>query len=177
MPHIVPLNLAEADSDTARTLTAVKSKLGMVPNLFTTLARAPVAFNGYLQLSEILSGGRLTAGQREIVALAVGQENGCQYCVSAHTVLGKGAGLSAEEMQKARAGTASAPLDAAIAAFARRVVAHRGRLSPGDLQAARRAGLDDGLVLEVIANVALNVLTNYTNHVAGTDVDFPPVSV
>jgi uncharacterized peroxidase-related enzyme len=102
MPYIAPLDIAEADAKTAQTLNAVKTKVGMVPNLFATLARAPAALNAYLQQSEALAGGRLSARQREIVALAVSQENACQYCLSAHTTIGRGAGLSAEEIQKHR---------------------------------------------------------------------------
>jgi AhpD family alkylhydroperoxidase len=96
MAQIAPLNLETADAATAATLNAVKAKLGMVPNMFATLAHAPAALNGYLGLSETLGTGRLTAAQREIVALAAGQANRCQYCLSAHTLIGKGAGLSAE---------------------------------------------------------------------------------
>lgn len=177
MPHIAPVNPELADAGVKQTLAAARAKLGMVPNLFATLARAPAALDGYLRLSETLAGGRLSPRQREIVALAVAQENACGYCLSAHTALARKAGLSAEAIAEARAGLAAEPLDAAIARFARLAAQQRGRLSPGDLEMLRRDGLDDGQVLEVIAHVALNVLTNYTNHIAGTEVDFPAVAV
>ncbi len=102
MTQIAPLTIDTADAATAATLKAVKAKLGMVPNLFATLAHAPAALNGYLGLSETLGTGRLNASQREIVALAAGQANRCQYCLSAHTLIGKGAGLSAEAIAAAR---------------------------------------------------------------------------
>ena len=177
MPHITPLTLDAADTATAATLNAVKAKLGMVPNLFATLAHAPAALNAYLGLSETLGGGRLSARQREIVALATGQANSCQYCLSAHTLLGRGAGLKDDEITAARSGQANDALDAAIAGFARALVVDRGRVSADALAGYRRAGLDDGLALEVVANVALNILTNYTNHVADTEIDFPVVAV
>lgn len=177
MTQIAPLNLETADAATAATLNAVKAKLGMVPNMFATLAHAPAALNGYLGLSETLGTGRLTAAQREIVALAAGQANRCQYCLSAHTLIGKGAGLSAEAIASARTGKGTNALDDAIAGFARALVEQRGLLPAGEIAGYRRAGLDDGLILEVIANVALNTLTNYTNHVAETAVDFPVVAV
>jgi AhpD family alkylhydroperoxidase len=158
MTQIAPLTIDTADAATAATLKAVKAKLGMVPNLLATLAHAPAALNGYLGLSETLGTGRLSATQREIVALAAGQANRCQYCLSAHTLIGKGAGLSAEAIAAARTGQAANALDDAMANY-------------------RRAGLDDGLILEVIANIALNTLTNYTNHIADTTVDFPVVAV
>ena len=175
MPHIAPLSHDAALGATAQTLDAVKSKLGMVPNLIATLAHAPAALNAYLALSETLAAGRLTARQREIVALAVAQENACRYCLSAHTMLGRKAGLNDEEIFRARAGSAREAADAAIARFAQHVVKMRGRLSPGDLEGLRRDGLEDALAIEVIAHVTLNLLTNYTNHIAGTKVDFPPV--
>ncbi|MBT0961021.1 carboxymuconolactone decarboxylase family protein [Denitromonas iodatirespirans] len=177
MPHIAPLSIDTADATTAATLKAVKAKLGMVPNLFATLAHAPAALNGYLGLSETLGTGRLSAAQREIVALAAGQANTCQYCLSAHTLIGKGAGLSEDAIVAARSGRGSNPLNAAIAGFARALVEDRGRVSAEAMAGYRQAGLDDSLILEVVANVALNVLTNYTNHVADTEVDFPVVAV
>ncbi|HHX6814501.1 carboxymuconolactone decarboxylase family protein [Pseudomonas alliivorans] len=177
MPQIAPLTIDTADAATAATLKAVKAKLGMVPNLFATLAHAPAALNGYLGLSETLGTGRLNASQREIVALAAAQANRCQYCLSAHTLIGKGAGLSAEAIAAARTGQAANALDDAIAGFARALVEQRGVVSADAMANYRRAGLDDGLILEVIANVALNTLTNYTNHIADPTVDFPVVAV
>lgn len=175
MPRIHPLKLDQADKSTAATLAAVKGKLGMVPNLFATFARAPAVLDAYLAFGEALGKGRLNAQQREIVALAVAQANACQYCLSAHTALGKMAGLSESALLDARRGTSVHPLDNAIAGLANKIVRQRGVLADTDLAAARKAGVDDGLIVEVIAHVAVNVLTNYTNHIAGTDVDFPVV--
>jgi uncharacterized peroxidase-related enzyme len=177
MPRIAPINAARADAGVQATLSAVKAKLGMVPNLFSTFAQSPAVLNGYLALSEALGKGVLTATQREIVALAVAQANECAYCLSAHTVLGKGAGLSPEGIRKAREGKAEGALDGAIASFARRVVETRGQVSDADLTAARSAGLGDAQIVEVIANVAINALTNYTNNVAQTEIDFPRVDL
>ncbi|MBS7662103.1 carboxymuconolactone decarboxylase family protein [Pseudomonas lalucatii] len=176
MPRIAPLDLSHADSQTAAALAAAKGKLGMLPNLFTTLAQAPAALHGYLNLADTLGRGRLNARQREVVALAVAQANGCGYCLSAHSLLGKGAGLNGAELLAARAGR-SAEGEQPIAELALRLLERRGRLSDAELLAAREAGLDDGLILEVVAQVALNVLTNFTNNLAHTDIDFPPVSV
>lgn len=177
MPQIEPVTLDTAQPRAAETLNAVKAKLGMVPNLFSTLGHSPVALNGYVQLNETLTQGRLNAQQREIVALAVGQENACQYCLSAHSLMGRKAGLSDEQIQQARKGSGVDDLNAAVAGFAQLVVKSRGQLPAGSLQLFRRAGLDDELMLEIIAHVALNVLTNYTNHIAETEVDFPAVNV
>lgn len=177
MTQIAPLTIDTTDANTATTLKAVKAKLGMLPNLFATLAHAPAALNGYLGLSETLGTGRLNAAQREIVALAAGQANRCQYCLSAHTMIGKGVGLSADAIESARNGRATDALDNAVAGFARLLVDNRGMVPAEAIANFRTAGLDDGLILEVIANVALNTLTNYTNHIAGTTVDFPVVAI
>lgn len=177
MPAIHPLKLSDADQPTAATLNAVKAKLGGIPNIIATLANSPAALQGYLQLSETLGAGELSARQREIVALATAQANACGYCLSAHSLIGKATGLSDEEIRLARAGTASTPRDAAIASFARQLVRAGGRLDAGGAAPARENGLSDALILEIIANVALNVITNYTNHVAGTEIDFPRVEV
>lgn len=177
MPNIQLLNINDADPKTAQTLNAVKAKIGMIPNLFTTLAHAPVALDAYLQFSETLGSGRLTVRQREIVALTVAQTNTCEYCLSAHALLGKGAGLNENDIRLARHGKADNPTDQAISTLAQNIVQIRGRLTPKDLQGARSAGLDDGLIVEIIANVTLNIFTNYTNLAADTDVDFPRVSI
>lgn len=177
MPNILPLDMHAADPQTAQTLNAVKAKIGMIPNLFATFAHAPAALNAYLQFSEILNTGRLNARQREIIALAVSQTNSCQYCLSAHTLLGKGAGLSDDEVREARNGAGGSAVDNAIAVFARKVALARGHLVAGDLDEVRKTGVDDGMIIEIISHVALTVLTNYTNNVAGTVVDFPVVNV
>lgn len=177
MSHIRPVDPATAAPAVAQTLAAVKARIGMVPNLFATFAQAPAVLDAYLKFSDALASGRLTARQREIIALAVGQANACQYCLSAHTLMARGAGLDADAVDRARRGEAEDALDNALAGFARQLATERGRASAADLDALRRAGVDDGLILEVIAQVALNTLTNYTNHVAATDIDFPLVSL
>ncbi len=177
MPRIAPIDTAHADASVKASLAAVKSKIGMVPNLFATFAQSPAVLNGYLAFNEALSHGVLTAQQREIIALAVGQANECHYCLSAHSLMGKGAGLSPDAIRQARAGGGSTAIDNAVAVFARRVVDLRGQVSDADIATARNAGLGNAQIIEVIAHVSLNVLTNYTNNVALTDIDFPKVDV
>lgn len=177
MARIAPLSTEKADASIARTLDQVKAKFGKVPNAISTFALSSSALNGYLGFATALGHGRLTARQREGIALAVSQVNGCQYCLSAHTFSGKAAGLTLEEIKQARVAESANPQDQAVVAFAAQVVKQRGNVSDADLTAARAAGLDDGLLVEIVANVALSTLTNYTNIVAGTDVDFPAVEV
>lgn len=177
MARIQPINRNEATGQLATTLDAVKAKLGTVPNLFTTFAQSPAVLNAYLAFSEALTRGNLTAKQRETLALAIGQTNACQYCVSAHTLLGKGAGLSPDAIKDARNGASADPLNDALAKLAVKIVNQRGVMSDADIADARSAGVTDDLIIEVIAHVALNTLTNYTNHIAATDIDFPVVQL
>jgi uncharacterized peroxidase-related enzyme len=128
-------------------------------------------------LSKVLSRGRLSARQREIVALAVAQENECRYCLSAHTALAKAAGVSEAEVLKARGGDGEDPFERALASFAKAIVRRRGHVPYEDIEKARKAGIDDGLMMEIVANVAVNTLTNYANELADTEIDFPVVEV
>ena len=175
--RIAPIDIASASPKVRAILDAVKADIGMVPNLFKTLAQSPTTLDTYLGVSSTLASGRLTPAQCEIVALAVGQANHCAYCLSAHSMIAKGAGLNETAIEAARRGSGEAPKDAALARFAQLLTTERGVVSDAELSAFKQAGFDDGQALEVIAHVALNTLTNYVNHVAGTEIDFPVVDV
>lgn len=156
-------------------LDAVKAKLGLVPNMTRAMANSPAVLEGYLGLSGALGKGSLTAKNREQIALAVGQANQCEYCLAAHSAIGKMVGLTPDQILDSRRGTAIDPKSDAVIRFARKVVDERGLVSDADVAEVRAAGLDDGGIAEVVANVALNVFTNYFNHVAETVIDFPKV--
>lgn len=175
MANILPLDPTSASTEVAPILQAVKAKLGRLPNLILTLAQSPAALKAYLGASEAASSGRFDAKQREAIALAVAEANSCEYCLSAHTAIGKMVGLDEDAILQARSGVPADRRQASLVAFARAVVRERGRVSALDLRAAREAGLDDQDLIEAVANVAVNILTNYANHVAGTTVDFPKV--
>lgn len=175
MPRIAPLKIADASPEIAATLEAVKAKFGLLPNVVATLAHSPGALNGYLALSDAVANSLLDARQREIVALAVGQSNECGYCLAAHTAIGKGAGLDVDAIAAARRGEGSAPADAALARFARVLAESRGNPTDADYQAFLDAGFSPAQAIDVIALVSLNTLTNYTNHLARTTIDFPEV--
>lgn len=177
MSRIQPLQTDKADATTAATLKAVEAKLRVLPNMFTTMAHAPAVLNGYLQLSESLSRGSLNARQREMIALAVAEANQCEYCLSAHAALGKLAGLNPQDIDLARSGSAVSNVDAAVLRLALHIVDTRGGVSDAELEAARAAGLNDKEILEVVGQVAVNVLTNYVNRLADTETDFPLVKL
>uniref|UniRef100_Q0HZK0 Alkylhydroperoxidase like protein, AhpD family n=1 Tax=Shewanella sp. (strain MR-7) TaxID=60481 RepID=Q0HZK0_SHESR len=175
MSRITPVSNPQGEA--AATLNAIKQKIGMVPNLYATVAHSSTVLNAYLAFSEALNQGRLSAKQRELIALAVGQANECQYCLSAHTMISRGAGLSDEQIITARQGTAENTLDNALVKLAVTLVKQRGVITDEQLSDARTHGVDEGLVFEVLAQVSANTFTNYVNHVADTDIDFPKVNV
>lgn len=177
MPRLKALVPQEATGKAKELLDAVQKKLGATPNLFRTLANSPAVLEAYLNFNGALSNGLLDAKLRERIALIVGQQNGCQYCVSAHTFIGKAAGLSEAEIVASRRGQAKDTKTAAALTLARALVEKLGAVSDAELDGARSAGLNDGEIAEVIANAALNIFTNYFNHVAETDVDFPKVEL
>ncbi|MDX2176200.1 MAG: peroxidase-related enzyme [Candidatus Sumerlaeia bacterium] len=173
MPRIATVTTSEATPKAQVLLGAVEKKLGMIPNLIRTFGRSEATLEAYLNLSGALAGGKLSAQEREIVALAVAEANDCAYCLAAHSAIGKAVGLGREQILDARRGTLSDRRQEALATLARQITDSRGHLADEQLDAARRAGLHDEDILEVVGNVTLNILTNYTNHIAATVVDFP----
>lgn len=174
MSRIHPVE-RNANSTTRELFAAVEKKLGIVPNLVSTMANSPVVAQAYLGFSQTLSGGLLPAPLREQIALTVGETNQCDYCVAAHCFLGSKAGLSESELAEARHGSASDEKTNAALVFARKIVEDRGHVTDEDVEEVRQVGYSDGEIAEIVANVALNIFTNYFNHVADTEVDFPSV--
>jgi len=174
IPALDPVN---ATGQTAELFTAVKGKIGMVPNLMRTLGHSPAALGAYLGFSAALDHGVLAGQVREQIALAVAETNACDYCLAAHSLIGKGAGLSADAILAARRVEAADAKTDALLKFAAAVVEARGLVSDEAIAAVRAAGASDAEIIETVAHVALNILTNYTNHVARTVVDFPKAAV
>ena len=174
MSRIEPINHEESTGKAKELLDAVKAKIGMTPNLMKTMAHSPAVLEAYLNFSGTL-GRTLNAKLREQIAVLTAEENGCGYCASAHTALGKMAGLNENAILAAREGNSSdAKTDAALK-FARQLILQRGKVSDNDLQAVKSAGFSDGEIGEIVANVALNIFTNYFNETAKTVVDFPAI--
>lgn len=175
MPRLTALDPATASGEAKTLLDAVQGKLGVTPNILRTMASAPAALQAYLGFGEALAGGRFDARSREAIALTVAGANACDYCASAHAAVSKSLKVDDAEIDLRLQGHAGDPeLDAALV-FARTLVEKRGWVSDDDLAAVRGAGHDDGAIVEIVANVAANLFTNYFNHVAQTDIDFPKV--
>jgi uncharacterized peroxidase-related enzyme len=175
MTILTTIDPATAEPKAKALLEGVQKKLGVTPNLMRVLASNPAVLGAYLGFGGALAGGGLGAKLHEQIALAVAEANGCNYCLAAHTLLGKGAGLTSSDILAARAGEAGDPRSAAALALARKLVERRGAVGADDIAAARAGSLSDADIVEIVASVAINVLTNYVNIAADTDIDFPPV--
>jgi uncharacterized peroxidase-related enzyme len=155
----------------------VKKQLGVAPNVFRVTSNSPAALEGYVGLLGALEKGKLPAPTRERIALAVAEANGCDYCLSAHTYLGKNlAHLDDAEMTANRSGASNDPMADAALRFAVKLVRARGHVTDDDVRAVHDAGYDDAQVVEIVQHVALNTWTNYLNLVADTEIDFPVVT-
>lgn len=177
MPRIAPVNPDAATGAAATALATTKQMFGRVPNMSATAAHAPAAFEAMNAFFAALGHGVIGGKIGERVAIAVAQQNGCDYCLSAHTAIGTMHGVDAAELASAKRGLSTDPKAAAAMTFALEVLHTRGQVSNATLSAARAAGLGDADIVELVAHVALNVFTNYLNNVAQTEVDFPKVAL
>jgi AhpD family alkylhydroperoxidase len=176
MPRLKCLDKSQANSKAQPMMAELESKKILL-NIFRTMANSPAVLDAYLKFSGALREGKLDEKTRESIALAVAQANCTQYCLSAHTVLGKGAGLDDLAIRNARLGQSADLKTNAAIVLAQKVAATKGNVSDSDVSSARAGGLDDGDIAEVVANVALNVFTNYFNNLNQVEVDFPKVAV
>ena len=175
MPRIQPLSDDQAEGQAAELFSAIKSKVGKVPNLYRTLGQAPSVLAGLLQLGEALDGGSLTAPVKEQIALRVANRNSCEYCETAHTAIGKMVGLTEEQTINARQGNANDDKAQAILQLVDAILEREGFVTDEQLSAAHDAGLTDAEILEVTGQVIKNFFTNFVNHIAQTEVDFPKI--
>jgi len=172
-----PATIAAAPAASRPLLEGVKRQLGVAPNLFRMVGNSPAALEAYVAILGALDKGTLPAPTRERIALAVAEFNGCSYCLSAHTYLGRNlAKLDDAEIAANRNGGSHDPQADAAVRFAVKVLRERGHVSQSDLDAAKAAGYDDAQLVEIVMHVALNVWTNYVNEVAKTDIDFPVIA-
>lgn len=176
MTRLKAISPEEATGKTKELFDGIQSKLGVVPNMMRTMGHSPALLEGYLSLNATLSHGKLGAKTGELLALTIGETNSCDYCLSAHSYIGeKLVHIGTDTLQNARSGKSTdAKTDAALK-FANVLIEKRGRVNDTDVNAVKAAGLTDGEIGEVVGHVGLNILTNYFNNTAVTDIDFPVV--
>ena len=174
--RIATLDPATTTGKSKELFNAVESKLGFIPNLIKVFGNSPATLQTYLSLGELTGSGNFTNKFREQLALSIAETNDCDYCLSAHTAIGKMNGLSEDEIVASRKSEASEAKQQAGLQFAKSVTENRGKVSSEELAAVKSAGYSDEDILEIVLNVVANTLTNYVNHIAETEIDFPKVA-
>lgn len=175
MPRVQPLDPKTATGKAKELLDAAAKKMGKAPNLLKTLAHSPAALEVYLAASQALDGASLSPQLRERIALHTAELNDCGYCLAAHSAKGKMLGLSTDQLLESRRGESDDAKADALLKLTRAIVETKGFVGDDVIREARNAGVTDGELAEVVAAVAVNILTNYANHVFDTQVDFPKV--
>ncbi len=175
MQHINRVDIKNAGS--AQPLVdAVQKQMGTVPHIFATMANSAPVLEGYLAFNGALSSGVLSAALKEQIALTVAGQNECDYCASAHTFLAQHTGLGDAEIRQNLAAKSSDPKTRVILGFVKEIVSKRGVVDPLSIESVKGVGVTDSEIVEIIAHVGMNIFTNYFNHIAGTEIDFPVVS-
>ena len=177
MARIPTIDPKTATGQAKALLDGVQAALGAAPNFTRALANSPKALEGFLGLYGATGQFGLDKQTQERIALAVAEANACQYCVSAHTAIGRRAGLSNAEMLASRQGTADDAKAAAVVTLARALNDNRGTVSDVEFAAARKGGLSDADMVETIALVALNFFTNLIGKATRIAIDFPEVEL
>jgi len=177
MSRINVIDNGNANAEQQSLLDAIQAQLGMVPNFLKVIANSPTALKAFLGLHGIASDGSLDAQTRERIALALAQQNACEYCVSAHTAIGRKAGLSNTEIEANRAGSSEDVKAAAAVKFGKAVAENSGEVTTSELLAVRNAGYDDAEIVEIITHVGMNMLTNMIGKASRVEIDFPKVEL
>ena len=176
MTRIASIDPATALGRTKELLDATQAQLGRIPNLYGSMAQSPAALDGYLAFRGALGKGVLSIPMRERIALLTAAINDCGYCVSAHSFRGAKVGLSADELSAAQKSQSEDPKSMAALQFVDVLLQQRGLVTDNDYAAVTSHGWSDEEIGEIVAHVALNVFSNYFNHVAAPVLDFPAVA-
>lgn len=177
MSRIQVIEQNTANAEQKALLDAIQGQLGMVPNFLKVFANSPVALQAFLGLHGVANAGSLSPQTRERIALALAQQNTCEYCLSAHTAIGRKVGLTGDDIAAARAGSSEDAKAAVAVKLARSLVEHKGDVTSAELIEAREAGYSDADIVEIITHVGMNLLTNILGKASRVDIDFPKVAL
>ena len=175
MSRVQLIDPANTTANRAAILAQIQSAFGATPNMFKAVANSPAALAAMWGAFGALGKGSLGAKLGEQIAVAVAEENRCDYCLAAHTALGKGAGLTEQQLAAAQAGHSADPKVAAALDFSLKLVEQRGQVEAADITTLRSAGYGDEQIVEILAHVALNIFTNYVNVAFDVPLDFAAV--
>ncbi|MGB7479595.1 MAG: carboxymuconolactone decarboxylase family protein [Burkholderiaceae bacterium] len=158
-------------------MAQIQQAFGATPNMFKAVSNSAVALQSMWSAFGALGQGTLGAKLGEQIAVAIANRNRCEYCLAAHTALGRKAGASSAEMAAAQVGQSDDARTAAALAFALKVVEQRGQVTDADVARLREGGFHDEQIVEILAHVALNLFTNYINVALDIPVDFPKIAL
>ena len=173
MPRLNVIAVEQANGQVRDLYAGLKAAIGAVPNIYRSVANSPAALDILLGMGAKLSAGGLSGAQTEAVKLVVSQIYGCSYCLAAHTLVGKKAGLSEADTLAIRRGTIADPGLSALVRFVNFAIQPGGRISDDDLNAIRRTGFSDAQITEILTVLAQTVFTTLFNRVNQTELDFP----
>jgi uncharacterized peroxidase-related enzyme len=151
-------------------LEGIERSFGFVPNLFGVFAESPAALQGALAISEAFSKSSLSLAEQQLVMLAVSEANDCEYCVAAHSTIGKRMAKvdpALIDATRRRQPLADPKLDALVT-FTRKVVEQRGFVADSEVTALLATGYSKAQLLEVLLGVGMKTFNNYVDHVAHT---------
>lgn len=176
MPRLNVVTPEQATGQTKELYNAIERAVGGIPNIYQGVGNSAAALEGVLHIGEVLKKGRLTSAEIEAIKLAVSETYGCNYCLAAHSLLGKKAGLTDEEVISIRRGASQKPKIGALVKFVNAVIQPQARVSDDEVRAVRTAGYNDAQIAETLLTVAQTVFTNLFNRVHQTPLDFPPAA-
>ncbi len=177
MSRINTVTAEQANNEQQALFDAIQSQLGMVPNFLRVFANSPSALKAFLGLHTIAGEGALDEATRERIALALAEQNACQYCVSAHSAIGRKTGLNSDEIEANRAGNSQDAKAAVAVRFAKSLSENTGEVTTSELLEVRNAGYSDAELVEIITHVGMNLLTNILGKASQVEIDFPKVEL
>ena len=177
MSRINLVTPTQANDEQKALYEAITSQLGMVPNFLKIFANSPTALKAFLGLHGIASEGSLDNLTKERIALALAEQNSCQYCVSAHTAIGSKAGLTGAEMEANRAGSSHDAKASIAVKFAKALAEHNGQVTTSEIEEVRAVGYSESDIVEIITHVGMNVMTNILGKASRVEIDFPKVKL
>src|SRR5690606_15322172 len=176
MSRLFNQSVAESTGHAAQLYAGIKAAVGVVPNAYVNIgSNSPVALEALLNIDGALKKGTLGAKEGEVVKLVVSQTAECDYCLAAHTLIGKKTGLSKDDILAIRRGAASSePRLDALAGFTRELVSTKGTMSASSVEKIKAAGFTDTQIVEIVLTITSITFTNLFNRINDTVLDFPP---
>lgn len=173
MKMLQPLPFEEANVDSQAIFTNLESKLGAVPNLYAAMGVSDKLLAGFLNFTEILKSGEFSKKEYEAIALATSQANSCNYCLAAHTALGKMNGFSEAETLEIRTNSLADSKLNALVTLTSEMIHAKGHPSAEAVKDFFTEGYSKAAFAELLGVLALTTITNYVFHNGGFEIDFP----